>query len=382
MIRSTTSASNITRRKLCEGSERMEEGLIDEDSPQSRQGTVLHHYDANPELIPATLTRDERSLLDISRKLSAVVFNEVTRMFDITSEEPFEEQHEVELMLHVGIRALYPGHCDHLRWYPGLRLLVIIDKKFGFKVVTPAAANLQLRSYACMGAELYDADNVVVAITQPRLPFEERITMACYDSDDLVASRAELHNIWKRAKDPNAPLTAGEEQCRYCKAKLVCPAFTEALSAVSIVPAGQSPDSVAQTLSALPDDKLDRVLVAIQFGDFIRDAARDEARARIARGQLTGWKAGKDSNVATVTDTALAARLLMTHGFSEDDVLKCSKLSLTKAYEVMAERTGVTQKAAKDKTKEVLEPALEYTTKRAALTRIGASAPVPEAIEV
>ena len=69
-MRAATSASNLFRRALCPGSERLEEGLPDEDSPESREGTLLHEYDANPQLDRSVLTPDQRDLLYLSFALA------------------------------------------------------------------------------------------------------------------------------------------------------------------------------------------------------------------------------------------------------------------------------------------------------------------------
>jgi hypothetical protein len=57
MSRALTSASNLFRRQLCPGSARMEEGLPDEDSEMSREGTLLHDYAANSEYDTSFLAR-------------------------------------------------------------------------------------------------------------------------------------------------------------------------------------------------------------------------------------------------------------------------------------------------------------------------------------
>jgi hypothetical protein len=366
-MRHTTSASNIDRRARCHGSARMEAGIVEpEDSDISREGTALHAYDADPKLIPAGLTSDQRALLTTSRKLSEIVFAEAAKTFGIAADEPFEEAHELEMWLHAGIRALYPGHCDHLRWYPRVRLLVIVDKKFGFKEVSHAAANLQLRSYACMGAELYPAETVLVAITQPRLPFEQRLTMAAYNRDEIAAARRELAAIVKATQAPDAPLRASEEACRYCKAKLVCEAYRSKFSALHL-------QRASEQIEACTDAQLDEVLIAIQFADFIKDQARDEARRRIAEGGFTQWQMGKEVKQAGITDHQRARELLTAAGYSEKAIDACYSARLGAIEEMVHARDGGTEREAKDTARTLLADVLKFTPKRAALTRVKAS---------
>src|SRR5215471_7073109 len=98
-MRAATSASNLFRRALCPGSERLEEGLPDEDSPESREGTLLHEYDANPQLDRSVLTPDQRDLLRISEALDNFVFARCVHEYglDGTQDAHFVDYREVEL---------------------------------------------------------------------------------------------------------------------------------------------------------------------------------------------------------------------------------------------------------------------------------------------
>ena len=210
----------------------MEAGLPEEDSVQSIEGRLLHEFDANPSLDRSTLKPQQQDLLRISAELDDFVFARVAEQFGISADEVFEEGREKELMALSGTKAETPGHCDRYRYWPGRKLLLIRDAKFGFKIVTPAAANFQLRTYGIGGAEEWDVEDVVVAITQPRLSYSERVTMAAYTREDIEASKKELSAIRFASAKPDAPLVAGEEQCRYCRARLLCPAFTATISGV------------------------------------------------------------------------------------------------------------------------------------------------------
>src|SRR5215472_8855542 len=146
MTRATTSASNLFRRALCPGSERMEKGLPDEDSDESREGTLLHHYDAHPELDRGSLKPEQRDLLHLSRALDEFIFSRIAHTYQLNGEHdaaPYVENREVAL----NYKSL-PGHADLVRYYHGTKTALIIDKKFGYRSHTPAALNKQLRAYA------------------------------------------------------------------------------------------------------------------------------------------------------------------------------------------------------------------------------------------
>lgn len=380
MTRATTSASNIFRRFLCPGSERLEEGLPEDESEQSREGVLLHAMDANPALDRATLKPDQRDLLKLSGELEEFVFARAIERFKIGPDEPYTQGTEEELWVHKGIRAFIPGHCDKWRHYHKRGLLVIVDKKFGYIETTPAAANYQLRTYAVAGEHRWTpVSDVVVAITQPRLPYEERVTMATYTFCDIAAAKQELFAIKEASARPDAPLRAGEEQCRYCKAKMLCSAFQEKFQGgLKLIPFPSSglsvparEEQISQVLAAMPDEKLALVLDSLQLAGFVADPARDEARRRVASGRLPGWKLDKPKQVRDVVDPERAIALLtVSQTLSQTEVLACSAPSLKKLETKIREKTDCTWKEARETIDRTLAPVLEHSEQKPALKRV------------
>lgn len=379
MIRALTSASVIHRRALCPGSERLETGLPEDDSAQAREGTLLHEYDANPQLDRAVLRPNQRDLLATLSALDEFVFDRVKEQFTISDDELFDENREQELMALSDTEDATPGHCDRWRYYPNRKLLVIIDKKTGYKETTPAAANYQLRTYAIGGYAKWIAEHVVVAITQPRLPYEQRVTMAAYTIEDIQAAKFELMAIRKASRAPDAPLHASELACRYCKAKLICPAFQASITnglAPALIEDGGTKErrlsELSQRITQCTDEQLSAVLVAIQFADFIKEQARSEARVRLMHGGMPGWKLGKESSMREIVDPARALRLLtLGAGLSNDDLLACAHIALGKVEEKLREKRGCTWQEAKDTINNVLTSVLEEKPKKQSVSRVG-----------
>lgn len=341
----------------------MEEGLPDEDSDFSREGTLLHGYDANPELDRNVLKPYHRDLLRISDGLDQKVFERAYEQFGIDEHAEFVGGREKELWtLDANNQQLVPGHCDLWRYWKQIELLVIIDKKFGYKVVTPASANPQLRVYAIAGAQEWKCKNVVVGVTQPRLPFDERLTMASYSETDIAKSIDELDWIVTAARQPNAPLVAGEEQCRYCKAKLLCPAYTAKYSALEI--------AKERTLAECDDEQLDQVLVAIAFADYIKEQARDEARARVELGRMPNYKLGAESEKRDIVDVRAARILLRLRGDIKDtDIDDALSISIGTLEEKVRIRKGCTWREAKEIVGETLLTVISRSPQRRKLTR-------------
>jgi len=341
----------------------MEEGLPDEDSAQSKEGTLLHAYDANPSLEREVLKPYQQDLLRISADLDDFIFATVGEQFGITTEH--EEVREQELLALPGTDMATPGHCDRARYYPKIKLLVVVDKKFGYKEVTPAAANYQLRAYAIGGAEKWDVENVVVAITQPRLPYDQRVTMATYSRDDIELSRAELIGIRKASRAPDALLVAGEEQCRYCRAKTKCPEFTKQL-----VPLDKGKEIVS-TLGTLTPAQRDGLITACKFADYIKEAVYDHEREVIAAGGESLYGLGKAQEMRKIIDPKRAVSLFALRGdLTRDEVLACSKPSITKLEETLRAKKGLTWKAAKTVVEETLSSVIEREPKKASLLRL------------
>lgn len=334
---------------------------------------MLHAYDACLDYKRESLTPYQRDLLEIASSLDEAIFARAAEQFHLPHDAAFDEGRETELWIHNGIRSVLSGHCDRWRYYPQCRLLIIVDKKFGYKVVTAAASNKQLRAYAVAGAEKWTADNVIVAITQPRLSYDERLTLGHYTADDIKAARADIFSILEKIKAPDAPLVAGEEQCRYCKAKLLCPAYKDKFTGIQKLVPSREPAVVERSLAECSDDQLDYVLQAIQFADFVKEQARDEARKRVAAGTLTTWKVGKETEMREVSDAEQALALLTVGGtFTRSEVLSAAKLSIGKFEEKLREKRGdkYTWKEAKDEIGALLAPVITKTTKKASLTRV------------
>lgn len=350
----------------------METDLPETDSEESNEGTLLHKHAANPQLDRKKLKRSHRDLLEINEKTVRTVFERISQQFgDEVAVESGADN--LTWWLHRGIKALFPGHPDLWEYRPS-KLLVILDYKFGFKTVTPASANLQLRSYGVMGAELRDAENVVVAITQPRLSFDDRYTMAVYSRADIEASREQLYEVWDNAKKPDAPLVAGEEQCRYCKARTICPALAEKInSGLSVVSdaRGLTKAAVENRIAQCSDEQVGLMIEAIRFANFITDPLMDVARERIAAGGMSGWKLGKETEVREVSDVLAAMDALAERaGVPKDKLRAALKMKISEVESAVRDVNGGTWKDARDKTNDVLGDLIVRHSKKPSVEKV------------
>ena len=374
MNRPVTSASNLRRRQLCPGSQRMELGLPEDDSEQSREGQLLHDYDAHPEYDRSILPPNQRDLLERNDSLTVTLSERLTK---VVGAAPVEPIHETTIA-----NDLISGTPDFVAVFPVNESPVWVnDSKFGYKTVERAELNIQLRVYAVLVCDKYcraTPKRVFTSITQPRLPYDERITLAEYSPDDIEASREQIKEILDAAGKEDAPLVAGEEQCRYCKAKLICPEFqakmmplpTLALQPEKTLSKRSREVYLEQKLSEIGDDQIEKLLLARAFANMISDPLMDEARKRIAAGALDNYFLSKPSIEREITDSQRAIALLtLGKVASRDKIIAMSSIPLGKIEEVYRKQTNCTWKQAREKIDKVLRSVIELKEEKPRVIR-------------
>lgn len=124
------------------------------------------------------------------------------------------------------------GYCDVAIYVPSIRTLFIIDYKHGAGVAKAVKGNKQVTQYAAGFLYEDDAvvdpatvDTVVLTIVQPRAFHEDGIIRE-YDITpyEVWEYLQELEEVVAECQAPDAPLTPGEDQCRFCDARTLCPA--------------------------------------------------------------------------------------------------------------------------------------------------------------
>ena len=385
MIRALTSASNISRRELCPGSAAAEQDFPQgDDSEYSEEGTLLHAIDSDASAgVGVKLTGEQKDVLEAAKRADDEIYNSVRASLKITPEEPFEEGREEELWFYRGLKKVFPGHCDRWRWYPNMSVLIIIDKKFGRLEVTPAESNMQLRAYAVMGARRWKAEHTLVAINQPRLRYDDRVTLAEYNKDSIQAAGEHVLRIWDGAHNPDGsprtdvPRVAGQAQCRYCSARLHCDAYREKYEFLA-KPSEDGKDRFVATLGAATDAELDRIHVAATFAALVKDDIKKEIVRRMEDGGMRNYEMKPTGNTSTISDVEKAVGMLEGIGLTQSQIIKRARLSLDALAEDLHAKEGGTQIAAKRKIRDTLASVLDVTPKAPSLKRLRA----PDEFEV
>lgn len=364
-MRALTSASNIRQRQLCPGSARMEEGLPELSSKESEQGQRLHDYSAHPEYERQLLPPEEQDLLRTADQLEAQAFDA------IGIADQYEDKRECELG-----NEVITGHADLLRVYEHLDVSVITDRKFGWHPVERADVNLQMRVYAVLAP----TSETYVAILQPRAAYADRITISKYTTDSKIASRKQIAKILEACEDPNAPLIAGEEQCRYCRARAICPALRDAVINGLVVFKGALDPELSKTalmgrieerLAQASDEQLGGLWAACALARHVNEPLHDEMRRRIAAGAMTDFKLGAEWEARSIGNARKAISLLVLGGFmTRDQALALCDLSITRVQSRYRElNKGVTEKQAKADINKALDEVLEKDQRKARILR-------------
>lgn len=255
----------------------------------------------------------------------------------------------------------------------GARELMIIDYKDGINPVPIDTEQLELYAVGVLaGYKLpinveYPFDFVRLVIIQPKLalkglpPVDSRL-MSVKDVLDLAGKYAA---IGANIDDPNAPLTPGDIQCKYCKAKGNCSALTNhVMQGVNVM----SQINVAQQAAdkdpaEMSDDQIREILEAAPLLKQLLEAVDKEALRRFQSGRsIPGFKLvhGRGSSDWSLPEEEMAEKLIKL-GIPKGSVYVTKLISPTQAKKVTWEKRDGTKKQLTDRQIKMMES--EYIAK-------------------
>lgn len=168
--------------------------------------------------------------------------------------------------------------------------LHVFDFKYGSGVYVEVENNEQLKTYALGGLKtLKDSDRfqrIVTHIVQPRHQ-HPRWRFASYDIDDLFNFNDELHYAVSLTEETDPKLEAGDH-CKFCPAKLRCPALRDAsLGAATqlFAPRPQPPAPTEMT----PEDIGKALTIGERLVEWL-GAVRQHAYELAKTTDIPGWK--------------------------------------------------------------------------------------------
>lgn len=371
MNRPILSASNFGAAVLCPGKPALETPFGDRPSEYAERGTNLHPY------FKTDLPRDGLSAADQDLLQRADIHADafIAQFLDTVGraqDTPRVEEHEVDLsdfaMTHDGA---VPGHPDYVvTWYDQsseehLPDVAILDLKSGMGDVDAAPDNWQLACYATLVWLRQPFRMCGVAIIQPD-NFGPRVTTALYRAEQMPGVRASIDKGFRATLQMDAPRVPGEEQCRFCRAKAVCPEYQDGFQIVS----AEKPLAVA----TLPNLELGQLKKIISRAEKLKDEVNAEMLRRVLAGEMPGWKTRSTGSTRVLTDPLRALyaiqKYLDDRGFTDMTAKAfdgCRKLVWGDVEELFQKLTGYTQKRAKETLKEVLAEVTVETPKTPAV---------------
>ena len=220
------SASAFRRYELCHGSFQLEQEAwrlgqaAHEASVAAERGTRIHAYLAgqpDEDGKEIVLTDTEETTADFLQERAT---DQINRIF---GDQAVQQLNEKRLWLTVNGKRALSGQFDRCIYTPTVALC--IDFKTGFSQPDPAEQNSQMKVLAVLVA-LHMPDTLQEVIVQiVSGPFG--VTEYRYDLPALARAYEEILVTLKAIGDPMAALTPSVESCRYCPAKLICPALQD-----------------------------------------------------------------------------------------------------------------------------------------------------------
>lgn len=204
--------SSLPKRKLCPGSKGLEKDLPELPGNETQEsGNNCHE---------AMETGDITGLSDTEvaniEKAKEVEEQRILSLCDKFG-EPISDNREILLTtLDKELEVLNFGTADRVIIFKDVAL--IIDYKFGFNKI--GSDSIQLLNYAVAVHQRYGIDNVYCCVIQPTI---SNYPIIEYNKEGLEDGLDDIQEIIINANDPYAPIVPGEAQCRYCKAKFICP---------------------------------------------------------------------------------------------------------------------------------------------------------------
>lgn len=358
----------------------------------SRIAELIHAL-AHSENVPPDADQDELNTATMLLEKKRETF---LRICDQNGYDPndFTFGHEERFWYVVSERPIFSGKMDTYAVHNRLPVAILLDDKSGFRKVPPPRENWQLKAYALLLLQNVLADRMAGNLDNVKIHasivsrfYDEAETYVLRGDDKelslemshlvitTIASSAANSRPFQHALNPS-------EECRYCPARLDCPAIRRELATVE----GDFPDEIQITskLAALTNSQLEALMDRLEHIRFIADAAELEATARLRDNPdaFLGWhlEAPPGRRRATSITDAFGALKAGGIDITESEfiahAIRADALTFGSLERFVYDRAAlfgrkITLKAAKEQVNHALEAAgcLTVTTPEPTLTK-------------
>lgn len=297
MAHAKISASRIERAYLCPASTRLEAEYPDTTNKAAERGTAIHNL---AEKMLTHLPYEEAETFFDGEHILPVAQEYVGFIEELKQVGDFH----IEVDLTPALSTLHPdlgGTADAVIVSNGKML--VIDLKTG-RVPVTAKKNMQLMTYAVGALETFGwkgINEVETLIFQPELGISHEVV----SMEELFEFKRLLPKIAEQANDPFAQTVAGNKQCKYCKAKLTCPALK------------QKADEVAK--GEFKSNDINELLDTAELVATWAETIKEDAKSRLLAGEIiNGWEMKKGRKmVKWANKTAAEAHFAGNHLYFE-----------------------------------------------------------------
>lgn len=312
------SASGLQRIALCPGSWLAERAYPEETSGAAEAGTRLH---AHMELGSLPEDAEEAEACGWCREMELLMVEQHLGCYG-KNLTPLREQRWWDA------QRVFSGQADVVWCHEGEAL--VMDYKFGRVPVTVAANNLQLAGLALLAFDNVPGLDVVYAgILQPWVS-RGVPRVVRYQRADVPQLRRYLYGVVQAALVPGARRVPGEQQCRYCRAKVDCPACGGLVRQESQV-------DVATAWSEWSAEKKAEAVKLAGLAEKWAEAVKRRAKADLKNGlEVPGCSLSAGKKSFKVTDAQGAfAHLSGLLGVSGEEFAGCCQVQISKLDKVV-----------------------------------------------
>ena len=369
MAHAKLSPSGAHRWMRCAGSLRLELDMPDQPSRYAAEGTAAHalagnYLDASTAIHPQDCLGEIVYVDGFDIPVDQAMIDHVLDYAKLVREYAEGGELHVEQRLSfsdsIGVPDSF-GTSDAVIIHPDR--ITIIDLKYGMGVRVDAAENEQLMLYALAALEnfgvAYDFKEVVMVVHQPRL---NHVSEYAVPVEHIRAFADRAKEAAHRALFANNPeYVSGEKQCKFCKAKAVCPALKAEVDAMTAdVATPEDFADLVQDGGAKLAEAMKRVAVIEQWCA----AVREEVERRLSAGEpVPGFKLveGRKGN-RKWTDEDYVAMVLRNYNLSREDIFESKLASPTKIEKLLKKKPDVLELVMKHTVRPDGKPSVVYAT--------------------